>query len=102
MLTDDALTCPATHNGGCHAAGDDDKCMLMTGDRVRREHKAAVNARTCRSARAATRSSTKIKWFNVYCFAEPRDAEKFMQWFGGERFDPKQRGKGSNWACWNK
>jgi hypothetical protein len=45
MLADDALTCPATHNGDCHAAGDHDKCMLMTGDRVRRKHKAAVKLR---------------------------------------------------------
>jgi len=42
------------------------------------------------------------QWFNVYCFAETSDAEKFMQRFGGEKFDPKQRGKGSNWARWNK
>jgi hypothetical protein len=42
------------------------------------------------------------EWFNVYCFAEAADAEKFMQQFGGEAFDPTQRGKGSNWARWNK
>jgi hypothetical protein len=42
------------------------------------------------------------KWFNVYCFAEVADAEKFMQRFGGEKFDPKQRGRGSNWARWKK
>ena len=29
------------------------------------------------------------KWFNVYCFAEVADAEKFMQRFGGEKFDPQ-------------
>jgi hypothetical protein len=42
------------------------------------------------------------EWLNVYCFAEPADAEKFLQRFGGETFDPKQRGKGSNWARWKK
>jgi hypothetical protein len=42
------------------------------------------------------------QWFNFYCFADPGDAEKFMKRFGGERFDPKQRGKGSNWARWKK
>jgi hypothetical protein len=42
------------------------------------------------------------EWFNVYCFAEREDAEKFMQRFGGDWFDPKQRGKGSNWARWKK
>lgn len=33
------------------------------------------------------------EWFNVYCFAEAADAEKFMQRFGGEKFDPTQRGE---------
>jgi hypothetical protein len=42
------------------------------------------------------------QWFNVYCFANPEDAGKFMKRFGGENFDPSQRGKGSNWARWNK
>jgi hypothetical protein len=41
-------------------------------------------------------------WFNVYCFAEAADAVKFMKQFRGERFDPKQRGKGSDWARWKK
>ena len=40
--------------------------------------------------------------YNVYCFANPIDADAFMRRFGGEKFDPKQRGKGSNWAKWNK
>jgi hypothetical protein len=30
-------------------------------------------------------------WWNVYCFADPIDAEKFMRQFGGEKFDPGQR-----------
>jgi hypothetical protein len=42
------------------------------------------------------------EWFQVYCFAEPDDAAKFMRRFSGEAFDPKQRGKGNNWARWNK
>jgi hypothetical protein len=42
------------------------------------------------------------QWFNVYCFAEAADAEKFMARFGGERFDPRQRGKGSNWMRWKR
>jgi hypothetical protein len=42
------------------------------------------------------------QWFNVYCFSERGDAEKFMQRFAGEWFDPRQRGKGSNWAQWGK
>jgi hypothetical protein len=40
--------------------------------------------------------------FNVYCCSERGDAEKFMQRFGGEWFDPKQRGKGRKWMQWKK
>ena len=42
------------------------------------------------------------EWFHVYCFAKAEDAEKFRQHFGGVKFDPGQRGKGSNWARWNR
>jgi hypothetical protein len=38
------------------------------------------------------------KWFHVYCFTDPADTEKFKNRFGGEKFDPTQRGTGSNWA----
>jgi hypothetical protein len=36
------------------------------------------------------------------CFAVTADAEKFMALFGGEKFDPKQRRRGSNWMQWKK
>lgn len=39
-------------------------------------------------------------WFNVYCFAEPADAKKFLTRFGGEAFDPKQRGR--SWAIFQR
>lgn len=42
------------------------------------------------------------QWFHVYCFAIAADADKFKLRFDGERFDPKQRGKGSNWARWKR
>jgi hypothetical protein len=42
------------------------------------------------------------EWFHVYCFEKLEDADKFRQRFGGDKFDPKQRGKGSNWARWKK
>ena len=38
------------------------------------------------------------QWFHVYCFKEPADAQKFMERFGGEKFDPIERGRGANWA----
>jgi hypothetical protein len=40
--------------------------------------------------------------FNVYCFADAADVEKFRARFGGEKFDPAQRGKGRNWMQWKK
>jgi hypothetical protein len=40
--------------------------------------------------------------YNVFCFAAAADAEKFMQRFGGEKFDPAKRGKGKNWMQWKK
>jgi hypothetical protein len=42
------------------------------------------------------------QWWNVYCFAEAADAEKFRLRFGGEPFNPKHRGRGANWARWKK
>ena len=42
------------------------------------------------------------KWWIVYCFADAEHAEKFRMRFGGEQFDPKDRGRGSNWARWYK
>src|SRR5438552_18275863 len=38
------------------------------------------------------------KWWIVYCFADAEHAEKFRIRFGGERFDPKDRGRRSSWT----
>ena len=40
--------------------------------------------------------------YSVSCFSHPANAEQFRLRFGGEPFDPKDRGRGSNWARWNK
>jgi hypothetical protein len=42
------------------------------------------------------------EWFHVYCFKEPADAQKFLERFGAEKFDPAERGCGANWARWRK
>ena len=42
------------------------------------------------------------EWFDIYSFSDPADAEKFKQPFGGERFNPNERGKGRHWARWNR
>jgi len=41
------------------------------------------------------------QWFNVYCFVEATGCREAHE-FGDEKFYPKQRGKGSNWAKWYK
>src|SRR5277367_3938041 len=42
------------------------------------------------------------QWFHVYCFKQAVDAQKFMERFGGEKFDPIERGRGADWARWNR
>jgi hypothetical protein len=42
------------------------------------------------------------EWYQVFCFAQREHAEQFMARFGGECFDPRQRGKGRHWARWNR
>ena len=37
------------------------------------------------------------KWHSVFCFAEKAHAEKFKEKFGGDWFDPAQRGRGNKW-----
>lgn len=38
----------------------------------------------------------------VHCFSIRDDAVAFMVRFGGEWFDPRERGTGSNWFKWYK
>ena len=38
------------------------------------------------------------EWFHVYCFKEPAHAQKFMERFGGEKFNSIERGRGASWA----
>jgi hypothetical protein len=59
----------------------------------------------CKSLSLCSRGHAVVhdgEWFNVYCFADSADAEKFMARFGGEKFDPRQRGSGRSWARWRK
>ena len=40
--------------------------------------------------------------YNIFCFAEKAHAAEFMAAFGGEPFDPDERGRGRSWATWHK
>jgi hypothetical protein len=37
-----------------------------------------------------------------FCFADSAHAELFREKFNGERFDPKDRGRGVSWRLWQK
>jgi hypothetical protein len=59
----------------------------------------------CRDLTLCTRGHSLYhdnQWFQVYCFREEADAHKFLERFGGERFDPSERGRGTHWAKWKK
>jgi hypothetical protein len=38
----------------------------------------------------------------VFCFADKEHASLFSERFGGEPFNPKDRGRGSNWRVWRQ
>jgi hypothetical protein len=40
--------------------------------------------------------------YSVFCFAEAKHADLFRERFNGERFDPKDRGRGNEWFLWQK
>ena len=42
------------------------------------------------------------KSYVVYCFADPQTAESFAAIFGGEPFDPSERGRGRSWWQWRQ
>jgi hypothetical protein len=42
------------------------------------------------------------EWWQVFCFAEKAHADAFRVRFGGEHFDPRDRGRGASWAKWDK
>lgn len=59
----------------------------------------ASQAATAMSTAASSSSTLRQGLYKVFCFAEPEHAAAFMARFGGERFDPTQRGRGARWAA---
>lgn len=48
----------------------------------------------CKDLSLCPRGHTFLRddqWFNVWCFADQEDAQKFMGRFGGEMLDPAER-----------
>jgi hypothetical protein len=60
------------------------------------------SAMTCPCARADMRLFMRASGGTSIASLTPSMPEKFMRQFGGKKFDPRQRGKGSNWARWKK
>jgi len=56
-----------------------------------------VIAPTCPCVREGTRSSYRIAGNASSVLQKKRTPRKFQARFGGEWFDPAQRGRGSNW-----
>lgn len=42
------------------------------------------------------------RWYVVYCFPTDTAACGFQAIFGGEPFNPKDRGRGTQWFHWRK
>jgi hypothetical protein len=59
----------------------------------------------CRDLSLCARGHTVLRGnitYTVFCFADPKHADLFRARFEGERFDPKERGRGSEWFVWRK
>jgi hypothetical protein len=59
----------------------------------------------CGDLSLAPRGHT-VRWGSgnhiVFCFADPAHADRFRERFGGEHFDPRDRGRGNNWYQWRR
>jgi hypothetical protein len=55
---------------------------------------------TSRSAPEVTRFFTMVNGFTFTASGKQQTRKKFLERFDGERFDPMERGRGSNWARW--
>lgn len=59
----------------------------------------------CKLHESATRPYSIVKddeWRLVYCFQQAASAEAFIALTGGEKFDPKTRGRGARWHLLKK
>ena len=64
-----------------------------------------VQADFCRELSLCPRGKAVIHgdhWWQVFCFSDPIHADAFRERFGGEPFNPEDRGRGAAWAQWRK
>jgi hypothetical protein len=55
--------------------------------------------------RLCTRGHTVLRdgiTYTAFCFDDPSHADLFRERLRGERFDAKDRGRGSEWFLWHK
>jgi hypothetical protein len=65
----------------------------------------AIVEEFCRTLSLCPRGHSVIRddvSYRVFCFADAAHATLFRERFGGEPFDPRKRGRGSNWYLWRK
>jgi hypothetical protein len=78
--------------------------VALPADRVKGANNAVIHE-FCRGLSLYPRNHTVRRddvTYIVFCFAKPSHAERFRERFGGERFDPEDRGRGSAWFLWRK
>jgi hypothetical protein len=78
--------------------------VALPADRVTRANNAVIHE-FCRGLSLCPRNHTVQRddvTYIVFCFGEPSHAVLFRERFGGEPFDPKDRGRGSAWFLWRK
>ena len=71
--------------------------MMGDGHKIIREFCRALSL--CQRGHTVQRDD---RTYNVFSFADPLHADLFRERFGGEPFDPKDRGRGREWHLWRK
>jgi hypothetical protein len=64
-----------------------------------------IHADFCRDLSLCPRGKAVFhgdQWWRVFCFSDPFHADAFRERFGGEPFNPEDRGRGGAWAQWRK
>jgi hypothetical protein len=64
-----------------------------------------IHADFCRDLSLCPRGKAVFhgdQWWRVFCFSDPIHADAFRERFGGEPFNPEDRGRGAAWAQWRK
>ncbi|YBV97124.1 hypothetical protein M1D80_09570 [Phyllobacteriaceae bacterium JZ32] len=76
---------------------------LLSDDAFRKRHdEIAALAKELLAAPLGHSVRHEGQWYTVYCFTDPESANTFRERFDGVPFNPKDRGKGTDWSRWRK